>query len=34
MLGVYEYCNVAAAAELFEFVYRRSIQRYGTFHEA
>lgn len=34
MLGVYEYCNVAAAAELFEFVYRRSIQRYGTLHEA
>lgn len=30
MLGVYEQRNVAAAAELFEFIYRRSIQKYSV----
>ena len=30
MLGVYEQLNVAAAVELFEFVYRRSIQKYSV----
>lgn len=30
MLGVYERRNVAAAVELFEFIYRRSIQKYGV----
>jgi len=30
MLGVYEQRNVAAAVELFEFVYRRSIQKYSV----
>lgn len=30
MLGVYEQRNVAAAMELFEFIYRRSIQRYSV----
>ena len=30
MLGVYEQCNVAAAVGLFEFIYRRSIQKYGV----
>lgn len=30
MLGVYEQCNVAAAVELFEFIYRRSIQKYSV----
>lgn len=29
MLGVYERCNVAAAVELFEFIYRRSIHKYS-----
>lgn len=29
MLGVYEHRNVAAAVELFEFIYRRSIQKYS-----
>lgn len=28
MLGVYEECNVALAAELFEWTYRRSVDRY------
>jgi Fic family protein len=30
MLGVYEQRNVAAAVDLFEFVYRRSIQKYSV----
>ena len=30
MLGVYEQRDVAAAVELFEFIYRRSIQKYGV----
>jgi len=30
MLGIYEQRNVAAAAELFEFIYRRSIQKYSV----
>ena len=30
MLGVYEQRNVAAAVELFEFTYRRSIQKYSV----
>lgn len=30
MLGIYEQCNVSAAVELFEFIYRRSIQKYGV----
>jgi len=30
MLGVYEQRNVAAAVDLFEFIYRRSIQKYGV----
>lgn len=30
MLGVYEQRNVAAAVELFEFIYRRSIQKYSV----
>lgn len=30
MLGVYEQCNVAAAVDLFEFIYRRSIQKYSV----
>jgi Fic family protein len=30
MLGVYEQRKVAAAAELFEFIYRRSIQKYSV----
>lgn len=30
MLGVYEHCNVAVAVELFEFIYRRSIQKYSV----
>lgn len=30
MLGIYEQCNVAAAVELFEFIYRRSIQKYSV----
>ena len=30
MLGVYEQRNVAAAADLFEFIYRRSIQKYSV----
>ena len=30
MLGVYEQRNVAAAVELFEFIYRRSIQTYSV----
>jgi Fic family protein len=30
MLGVYEHCNVSAAVELFDFIYRRSIQKYSV----
>jgi hypothetical protein len=30
MLGVYEQRNVAAAVELFEFIYRRSILKYSV----
>lgn len=30
MLGVYEQRDVAAAVELFEFIYRRSIQKYSV----
>ncbi len=30
MLGVYEQGNVAAAVDLFEFIYRRSILKYGV----
>lgn len=30
MLGVYEQGNVSAAVDLFEFIYRRSIQKYGV----
>jgi Fic family protein len=30
MLGVYEQRNVAVAVELFEFIYRRSIQKYSV----
>ena len=30
MLGVYERCDVAAAVDLFEFIYRRSIQKYSV----
>lgn len=30
ILGIYEQCNVAAAVELFEFIYRRSIQKYSV----
>ena len=30
MLGVYEQRNVAAAVELFEYIYRRSIQKYSV----
>ncbi|GBU15377.1 hypothetical protein AwPolaro_07550 [Polaromonas sp.] len=30
MLGVYEQRNVAAVVELFEFIYRRSIQKYSV----
>ncbi len=30
MLGVYEQRNVAAAVELFEFIYRRSIHKYSV----
>ncbi|MFC7208915.1 Fic family protein [Comamonas endophytica] len=30
MLGVYEQRNVAAAVELFEFIYRRSIEKYSV----
>lgn len=30
VLGVYEQRNVAAAVELFEFIYRRSIQKYSV----
>jgi Fic family protein len=30
MLGVYEQRNVCAAVELFEFIYRRSIQKYSV----
>lgn len=30
MLGVYEQRNVAIAVELFEFIYRRSIQKYSV----
>lgn len=30
MLGVYEQRNVAAAVDLFEFIYRRSIQKYSV----
>lgn len=34
MLGVYEQCNVGAAVELFEFIYRRSIQKYSVLRES
>ncbi len=30
MLGIYEQRNVAAAVELFEFIYRRSIEKYSV----
>ncbi|MEB0137054.1 Fic family protein [Actimicrobium sp. CCC2.4] len=30
MMGVYEQRNVSAAVELFEFIYRRSIQKYSV----
>lgn len=30
MLGVYEQRNMAAAVDLFEFIYRRSIQKYSV----
>ena len=30
MLGIYEQRNVAAAVELFEFIYRRAIQKYSV----
>lgn len=30
MLGIYEQCNVAAAVDLFEFIYRRSVQKYSV----
>ena len=30
MLGIYEQRDVSAAAELFEFIYRRSIQKYSV----
>lgn len=30
MLGIYEQRNVAAAVDLFEFIYRRSIQKYSV----
>ena len=30
MLGVYEQRNVSAAVDLFEFIYRRSIQKYSV----
>lgn len=30
MMGVYEHCNVALAADLFEWVYRRSIKKYAV----
>ncbi len=30
MLGVYEQRNVAAAVDLFEFIYRRSVQKYSV----
>ena len=34
MLGIYEQRNVAAAVELFEFIYRRSIQKYSVLRAA
>lgn len=34
MLGVYEQRNVAAAVDLFEFIYRRSIQKYSVLRAA
>lgn len=34
MLGVYEQRNVAAAVDLFEFIYRRSIQKYCVLRAA
>lgn len=34
MLGVYEQRNVAAAVELFEFIYRRSVQKYSVLRAA
>ncbi|MBS3982199.1 MAG: hypothetical protein KGZ41_00205 [Dethiobacter sp.] len=30
MLGIYEQRNMAAAVNLFEFIYRRSIQKYSV----
>ncbi|WP_029461550.1 Fic family protein [Serpentinimonas barnesii] len=34
MLGVYEHRNVAAAVDLFEFIYRRSMQKYSVLRAA
>lgn len=34
MVGVYEQRNVAAAVDLFEFIYRRSIQKYSVLRAA
>lgn len=34
MLGIFEQRNVAAAVELFEFIYRRSIQKYSVLRAA
>jgi Fic family protein len=34
MLGVYEQRNVAAAVDLFEFIYRRSVQKYSVLRAA
>jgi len=34
MLGVYEQRNVAAAVDLFEFIYRRSMQKYSVLRAA
>lgn len=28
MIGVYEFCDVSIAADLFEWIYRRSIKKY------
>jgi Fic family protein len=34
MLGIYEHRDVAAAVDLFEFIYRRSIQKYSVLRAA
>ena len=34
LLGVYEQCKVDAAVELFEFIYRRSVQKYSVLRES